>query len=527
MSIRVLIADAISNAGVDLLRSTPGFEVTVRTGLKGAELAAALVDHQALLVRSATQVTAAVLASPGALQVIGRAGTGVDNIDIAAATHAGVVVINTPGGNSVAAAELAFAHLLALARHVPQANADLRAGIWERKKYTGVELAGKTLGVVGLGRIGREVARRAAAFRMDVLAFDPFVSQKAAADLGVETAALNELLARADFVTLHMPLSGDTRHLLDRAALARMKRGARLINCARGGLVDEAALLEAIESGRLAGAALDVFEDEPPRDRRLVEDPRVVSTPHLGASTVEAQERVGTEIAEKVRDFFLSGVILDAVNFPAMSRDDHAAARPVMDLAERMGRFAAQAVEGGVTRLVVRGFGAFAERPLAPLTMAAVKGLLAPALEHGVTFVNALELARARGITVEDGRSNEATEFSSLLRLTVETDHERLAVSGTLIAGRPRIVEIDGLSIETHPDGHLLLLKNRDVPGVVGRIGTVLGHAGVNIAAIHLGRAAAGGEAVSILSVDGPAPAEALAALRALDDVVRARAVTI
>ena len=524
--VRVLVADPISEAGVDLLRATPGFDVVVRTGMKTDELTGMLGDHHALVVRSATQVTDRVLEHSGKLRVIGRAGTGVDNIDLDAATRAGVVVLNTPGGNSVAAAELAFSLLLALARGVPQANADLRAGKWERKKYVGVEVAGKVLGVIGLGRIGREVARRAAAFRMSVLGYDPFVSSKSAADLGIEGCSLDDLLARSDFVSLHLPLSAETHHLLNAAALQKMKRGARLVNCARGGLVDEPALFEALQSGHLAGAALDVFETEPPTDRRLIEDPRVISTPHLGALTHEAQERVGTEIAEKIRDFFQSGAILDAVNFPSMTREEFTVMGPLMDLTERLGSFLAQLAQDGVQRLEVRSYGTFADRPLRPLAMAAAKGLLTPAVAGSVSWVNALGRAAERGITVEEARSNEATPFSGLVRLTVITDRERLTAAGTLItADRPRIVEVDGLAIEASPRGHLLFFRNRDVPGVVGRIGSILGRAGINIAGIHLGRSAPGEAAVLIVNADTRVPAAVLAEIAALPEILTVRGI--
>jgi D-3-phosphoglycerate dehydrogenase len=330
---RILVSDAISPKGVDLLNETPGMQATLNTGLSPAELASAIGDYDALVVRSATKVTAEVLENPGKLRVIGRAGTGVDNIDLEAATRAGVVVLNTPGGNSVAAAEQTFTLLLALARNVAQANHELREGRWERKKYMGVEVAGKTLGVVGLGRIGREVALRAKGFRMQVLGYDPYVSSNIAADCGIQSVTLEELIGRSDFVTLHLPVSSETRHLIDAEMLKRFKPGARLINCARGGLIDEAALYEAIEDESIAGAALDVFENEPPEDRRLVQHPRVVCTPHLGASTREAQERVGTEIAAKIRDYLTSGVILDAVNFPAIDREEYATLGPMMSLA--------------------------------------------------------------------------------------------------------------------------------------------------------------------------------------------------
>ena len=527
-TVRVLVADALSETGVELLRSTPGFEVTVKTGMKPPELARVVGEYDALLVRSATTVTEEVLRSPGRLKAIGRAGTGVDNIDLEAATRAGVVVMNTPGGNSVAAAELTLALLLALARWVPQANADLRQGRWERKKYLGVELAGKVLGVVGLGRIGMEVARRAQSFRMEVLGYDPYVSSQVAADLGVRALPFAELVPQADFLTLHLPLSAETRHLVDAAVLAQMKPGARLINCARGGLIDEAALLAALESGQIAGAALDVFEEEPPRDPRLAAHPHVVCTPHLGASTQEAQERVGTEIAEKMREFFQSGRILDAVNFPAIGREDYATLGPLMDLAERLGTFLAQMVGGGFRRLEVRAYGGFAERPLKPLVMAAAKGLLAPLVEGGVSYVNALALAAERGMTVEEGRSSEPSAYAGLLRLTLHTEREASTIAGTVLGpGRPRLVEVDGVPIEAHPAGHLLFFRNLDVPGVVGRIGTILGEARINIAGIQLGRLKAGDRAVSIINVDSPVPAAALDRIRTLPEIVLARAIEV
>lgn len=525
---RVLVSDSISAKGIELLQSTPGMQVTVNTSLSPADLNAAVRQHDALIVRSATKVTADVLRDCGRLRAIGRAGTGVDNIDLEAATRAGVVVINTPGGNSVAAAELTFALLMALARNVPQANGDLRAGRWERKKYMGVEVCGKTLGVVGLGRIGREVARRARGFRMEVLGYDPFVSDTVAADFGVQSAELEELVARSDFVTLHLPVSSETRHLIDAEMLGKFKAGSRLINCARGGLVDESALLDAIESGAIAGAALDVFESEPPTDRRLVEHPNVVSTPHLGASTLEAQERVGTEIAEKIREYLQNGVILDAVNFPAIGREAYATLGPVMGLAAALGSFLGQIVEGGFRSLSVHTLGTFSEHPLRPLAMAATKGLLAPVIEGGVSYVNSLALAQERGLTIEESRSNESSAFAGLLRLTLETDQGKASVAGTLFGSdRSRMVEIDGLSIEAQPRGPLLFFRNRDVPGVVGLIGTILGRAGVNIAGIHLGRATGQSDAVSIINVDSVVPQEALAEIRELDPIILVRAVTV
>ncbi len=527
-AVRVLVADNVSPRGVELLRETDGIDVEVKTGMKPEELAEVIGGYDGLIVRSATRVTADILARASRLKVVGRAGTGVDNIDLSAATRSGVVVLNTPGGNSLAAAEHTIALLLALARNVAQANADLRDGRWERKRYTGVEIAGKTLGVIGLGRIGREVARRGRGLQMEVVGHDPFVAADAVADLGVHVVPLDELLACSDFVTLHLPISAETRNLIDAAAIARMKSGARLINCARGGLVDEDALLAALEDERLAGAALDVFSSEPPEDRGLVGHPRVVATPHLGASTVEAQERVGTEIAEKLREFFRTGAMLDAVNFPTLGREAYREVRPVMELAERLGRFLGQTVEGAPRRLDVRCHGEFGVHPLKPLAMAAVKGLLGPVVEGEVSFVNALALATERGVTVDQSRSGEATHYASLLRLTVETDAGSTTVAGTLFtADDPRLVEVDGVRIESRPEGHLLLLRNRDVPGVVGRIGTILGREHVNIAGIQLGRMEGTDRAVSIINVDSPVPANALAEIGGIPEILTVRAVRV
>ncbi|MCP3978379.1 MAG: phosphoglycerate dehydrogenase [bacterium] len=527
--VRVLIADAVSDEGIELLRSTPGFEVDVKTGMKPAELQQVIGDYDALVVRSATKVTADTLAEPGRMRAIGRAGTGVDNIDLDAATKAGVVVMNTPGGNSVAAAELTMAHLLALSRNVSQANSELREGRWERKKYMGVEVSGKTLGIVGLGRIGREVARTARGLRMEVVGYDPFVSADMARDYGIEAMSLEEVVERADFLTLHLPRTDETRHIIDAAMLDRMKPGVRLINCARGGLIDEAALLEALEAGKIAGAALDVFESEPPADLRLVQHPHVVATPHLGASTREAQVRVGTEIAEKIRDYLQNGVILDAVNFPSMGRDDSAVLVPVMQLAERLGSFLAQIAEGGFKRLEIRTVGTLAEHTLKPVVMAAAKGLLTPVVTTGgVSYVNALALAAERGVTVDESRSSEGSPYAGLLRLTLETDAGTTTVAGTLVtADRPRLVEVDGVSIESRCAGEMVFFRNRDVPGVVGTMGTILGDAGVNIAGIRLGRPRGEEVAVSIINVDSKVPAEVLDRICAIDDVVFARSVSV
>jgi len=526
--IRILVADLISESGLDILRQGPGFTVQVSTGLSGEDLAAAVREHHGLVVRSATKVTADVLANPGLLKVIGRAGTGVDNIDLEAATRAGVVVLNTPGGNSLAAAELTISLLMALARHIPQANAALRARRWARKEFMGSEVSGKTLGVMGLGRIGREVARRGVALDMEVTGYDPYVSSEAMADMGVRSGSLDEVLAAADFVSLHLPLTDETRRLMNADRFAAMKKGARLINCARGGLVDEEALLSALESGHLSGAALDVFVTEPPSDWRLVEHPRVVSTPHLGASTVEAQERVGSDVARKIRDYLESGTVLDAVNLPSVSREEQAVLRPVMDLAERLGRLLGQISAGAMSGLQLQCFGDFNHRPLRPLMMAAVKGLLSPVLADEVSYVNALSLAGQRGITVSEGRSNEVTPYTGLLRLRLATEQAETAVAGSLFgADYARLVEVDGVQVECRLEGHLLFFRNLDVPGVVGRIGTILGKEDINIAGIQLGRSGIHGGAVSLVSVDSPVPERALSLIRDLPEIRMVRSIKV
>jgi D-3-phosphoglycerate dehydrogenase len=527
-AVRVLVADAIAEAGVARLTAVPGFTVDVRTGLSASDLAATLPDYDALIVRSATKVTAELLARPGRLRAIGRAGTGVDNIDLEAATRAGVVVMNTPGGNSTAAAEQTIALLTGLARNVPQAHMDLKAGHWNRKQYLGVELTGKTLGIVGLGRIGREVARRARGLRMVVLGYDPIVTADAAEGMGVAYRSLDDLVAESDFITLHLPLIPATRHVIDARRIAAMRPGTRLINCARGGLIDDDALLAALESGHIAGAALDVFEHEPPAADGIVAHPRVVVTPHLGASTVEAQERVGVEIAEKVRDYLVDGVILDAVNFPAIDRETYDVIAPILTLADRLGRFLAQAISGGIRSLEVATAGTFSDLPLRPLAMAAAKGLLTPSMQSGVSFVNALTACEQRGIAVEERRTRDHTPFTGLVRLTIRTEHETATVAGTLFnPDLAKIVEIDGVAIELRPEGHLLLIRNRDVPGVVGKIGTILGRANVNIAGIQLGRPEQDERAVSVIQVDGPVDADALREIESIDEILLARAIEV
>lgn len=526
MSRKILVLDAFAGEGLALLRSETDFLVEESPSLTEAELIARIGQYEALVVRSQTRVSAAVLEAARALRVVGRAGTGVDNVDLKEATRRGIVVMNAPAGNSVAAAEHAFGLMLALARNIPAANASLREGKWDRSAYTGVELEGKVLGICGLGRIGREVARRASAFRMRILAYDPYVSTEGAADTGAELVPLETLLASSDFVTLHLPLSPETRHLVSRESLRRMKRGVRIVNAARGELVDEAALMEALADGVVAGAALDVFEKEPPGRSALLSHARVVATPHLGASTHEAQTRVGLEIASKIRDFLRSGEIRDAVNVPAIPAGQIALLAPYIVLAERLGAFLAQITPGAAREIEVRYAGESSELDTRPLTMAAVKGVLALVLDIPVGFVNALVLARERKVRVTDTKGLEDGRYTSLVEVRLVCEGGEHHAAGTVLAGRePRIVAVDGITVEAAPEGLYLFITNRDVPGVVGEIGTVLGSHGVNIASINLGRERSTGRAVSLVGIDSPADAEVLSMLSSRPGIESVRAV--
>jgi D-3-phosphoglycerate dehydrogenase len=525
---RVLVTDALHAVGVEALRKQ-GLGVDVAGTLDEPALLARIGDYEGLIVRSATRVTRAVLAAGGRLEVVGRAGAGVDTIDVDAATERGVVVMNTPGGNTTAVAEHTLALLLALARRVPAADASLKAGRWDKSRLGGVELFGKTLGVVGLGRIGREVARRALGFRMQVIGYDPYLPRDAAERLGVESVELEDLLSRADVVSLHVPLTAETRHLLGAAELARMKPGVRLVNCARGGLVDEAALAAAIASGHVAGAALDVFEQEPPPpDHPLLRLPEVVVTPHLGAATDEAQTAVALAIAEQVADALVRGLVTNAVNLPAVDPETAKEQAPYVPLALAMGRFLAQMADGRMGEVRLTCAGEVARRPSEALTLALLRGLLGAILSEPVTDVNARLVARARGLRVTETASHESADYASLLAAELVTDRGTTSVAGTLFHRRePRFVAIDGYPLEALPQGYMLVFANQDVPGVIGRIGTLCGRHGINIAGMQLGRERRGGRAVSVLNLDDPMPPGVLEELRAMPDIVFARLVRL
>jgi D-3-phosphoglycerate dehydrogenase len=522
---RVLITDPLDQQGVDVFRASPEIELDLRPGIPPAELAAAIGAYDALVIRSGTRVTAETLARAGRLRAIGRAGIGVDNVDVEAATKRGIVVMNTPGGNNVTTAEHTITLMLALARWIPQADASLRAGKWERQRFTGTEVCNKTLGIVGLGNIGTIVAERAQGLRMRVIASDPFVTAEAAARMKVELVTLDELYARADFVTVHTPLTPETRGLIDRAALASMKRGVRVVNCARGGIVDEHDLAEAIRSGHVAGAALDVFAQEPPpADHPLLGLPQVICTPHLGAATSEAQVNVAIAIAEQITNFLLRGEIRAAVNMPSVSGEMLAVLRPYLLLGEKLGSFLAQLTPEAPSELTVEYYGQVAELDWRPVTHAVLRGLLAHFLEAGVNYVNAPAIARERGIRVLEARASRSSDFVNSITVRVvrpsgETEVEG-AIFGTSIL---RLVRINDFYMEAVPEGYVLMLHNRDVPGVVGRVGSLLGAHGINIAGLELGRERVGGMAISFFHVDEPVPEAVLEELRRLPELVSAQ----
>jgi len=520
---KVLISDKMSDRAREIFDAR-GIEVDVKPGMSEDELIACIGEYDGLAVRSATKATEKVIAAAANLKVIGRAGIGVDNVDIAAATANGVVVMNTPFGNAITTAEHAIAMMMALAREIPQADASTQAGKWEKSRFMGVELTGKTLGIIGCGNIGSIVADRALGLKMKVVAFDPFLSDERARDIGVEKADLETLLKRADFISLHTPLTDQTRGILDAGALAKTKPGVRIINCARGGLVVEADLKAAMESGHVAAAALDVFEQEPAKENALFGMENLVCTPHLGASTEEAQVNVAIQVAEQMSDYLLTGAVVNALNMPSVSAEEAPRLMPYMKLAELLGSFAGQLTESGLKSVTIEYEGHAAELNCKPLTSAALKGLLSPLLDS-VNMVNAPVMASERGIGVSEVRTDREGDYQTLIRLTVVTENQSRSVAGTLFGGdRPRIVDVKGVPMEAGLGSHMLYVTNEDKPGLIGRLGTVLGDAGLNIATFQLGRTATGGDAIALVEVDQEVPADVLKAVAALPNVVQAKA---
>jgi D-3-phosphoglycerate dehydrogenase/(S)-sulfolactate dehydrogenase len=520
MAARVLVSDDLSTEGTEILRKA-GLEVDVRTGLKPEELERIIPEYDALAVRSATRVDARLLEKAVRLKVVGRAGVGIDNVDIEAATRRGVVVMNTPGGSSTTVAELTLAHMLALARHVAQATASVKAGKWEKKRFQGHELAGKTLGVVGIGNIGSIVVQRCLAMRMRVIAYDPFISAEAAAKLGVEQVTLEQLWREADVVSLHVPLTEQTRNVVDAATLARMKRGALLVNCARGGLVDERALAEALASGRLGGAALDVFEKEPPApDHPLLRLDNFICTPHLGASTDEAQAAVAVAIAEQLAAYLTRGEVKNAVNLPSIPREALDAIAPYLELAEKLGSLAAQIAPPSIHEVRLELAGELSQAPHRAIAAQVLKGLLLHVLDQPVNEVSAPAIARERGLVLREDLNPEAHDYVSQLTVLLRGGGGEATVAGTVFGKRElRIVRVNQFRLEAVPEGDIILCENDDAPGVVGNIGTSLGAAGVNIARIFLSRDSERRSAFSLINVDSEPTPEVLEKLRRLPHV--------
>ncbi len=522
---KIIVADKISDRGIALFRDA-GWEVLTPAA---AALPSEIANADALVVRSATKVTAALLENAHRLRVVGRAGVGVDNVDVEAATRRGVLVMNTPGGNAVSVAEHTFALLLALARSVPQANVSIHAGRWEKSSLSGTELRGKTIGLIGLGRVGTEVARRARALEMKVLAYDPYVTPKAAREVEAEIVSLDDLFAKSDVISLHTSLSAATEKVIDAAAIAKMKRGARIVNCARGELIDEPALAAALKSGQIAGAALDTFAQEPPKNSPLIGLPNVIATPHIAGSTAEAQEEVGTAIAQQVRDYLADGLIRNAVNMPALTPDQYRRLRPYLELGERLGAFVAQATPSqSFSRVQIRYAGDPAELGSHVIRSSVLVGVLNPVLDEKVNLVNASEVASARGLVVEEATRKREHGYPNSVEVSVADGSRGLTVEGTVGQdGSPRILSLDGIGLEAPLEGTLLLSRNVDVPGVIGRIGTALGNLGINVSTFALGRRAPGGgaEALALVGLDGNVNSGLLQHILALPSVTDARLV--
>lgn len=525
---KILVSDALSEKGVAVMRKS-GLEADVKTKLSPDELLEAIPAYDGLVVRSATKVTAKVIEAARRLKVIGRAGSGLDNIDLSAATKRGIVVMNTPGGNTVTTAEHTMSLIFSLIRRVPQATASLRSGRWEKNRFMGMELYNKTLGIIGMGQIGSYVTRLAQGVQMQVIAYDPYLSEENARKMGVELVTLTDLYRRSDVISVHVPLTPETRSLINAEAIGKMKDGVRIINCARGGIVNEKDLYEALVKGKVAGAALDVFEQEPvdPKNPLLTLE-SVICTPHIGAATNEAQENVALAIAEQIADYLIRGVVRGAVNIPSVPADLLPKIQPYLILAEKLGAFLSQSHEGGLEQLTIEYRGEVAALATAPVTVAALKGLLTPILEVPVNYVNAPMVAKERGIEIQEIKSAEAGEFTSLVILTFKAGPKKARVAGTLYNRKdPRIVEINGLSLEVVPEGYMLMMINDDKPGVIGNIGRLLGDHQINISRMQLGREHVGGKAISVVGIDAAVTPELLGKLKKLPHVLSARLIKL
>ena len=503
MATKILISDSLAEDGINILKSEKNFKVDVKTKLPPEELKKIIPDYDVLIVRSQTKVTKDVISCAKNLKFIGRAGVGLDNIDINEASKKGIVVMNAPEGNTISTAEHAFSLILSLSRNIPQADLSVKKGEWERKKFMGVELYGKTLGVIGLGRIGAEVAKRALSFKMKIVAYDPFLIAERAKSLGIESVDLDSLFKRSDYITIHTPLTKDTKYIINEDAFKKMKKGVRIINCARGGIVKESALLEAIKSGIVAGAALDAYEKEPPGKSPIVENTKIVTTPHLGASTEEAQVNVAIDIASSIRDALTGKGMRNAVNAPSIEPELFKILEPYLDLAEKIGNMNAQITEGSIKEVKIRYVGDIVKYDLDQVTRSIVKGILKPILSETVNYVNALVIARERGIRINEEKTEEIEDFANLISVEVKTNKMKNFIMGTLFTKiDPRLVRINQFYVDAIPEGNMLMVYNQDKPGIVGHIGGILAKYNINVAGMTFGRAERGGLAMTVINVD-------------------------
>ncbi|MBT4483160.1 MAG: phosphoglycerate dehydrogenase [Candidatus Latescibacteria bacterium] len=518
---RVLISDNVAQECIDILEAVPEIEVDFKTKLSPDELKAIIGDYDALVVRSATKVLEDVIAEAKKLKVIGRAGSGIDNIDVAKATDAGIVVLNTPGGNTVSTAEHAFSLMMALSRNISQGDHSIKEGLWDRKKLMGVELRGKTLGIIGLGNVGQVMADRAAAFKMKVLGIDPFISKEIAQRHGIKLTTLDEVWAESDYITVHTLLSDKTHHMINAETLDKCKDGVRIINCARGGIINEKDLLKAIDSGKVAGAALDVYENEPPGESSIVMDERVICTPHLGASTAEAQDIVAAMVAEQIRDFLLHGEVRNAVNMPSMASEMFEEVKPFMNLCRNMGAMLGQLGKGQLTSFEITYYGGDLHRfDTWPITSSALEGLFTRGYAEGINLINALITAEKLGIKVNEIKSSEEKNFKNCIKVTTNTDSGDLSILGTIFGKHsPRVVNFQGFELDFVPEGHMLICGNKDRPGIIGNIGTVLGKKGINIAHMTWSRKSPAGEAIVVLNTDDAVDKKILDEINAIDNI--------
>lgn len=520
---KVLVSDSLSEKGIEILEK--GAEVDVRTGMSPEELKACIGEYDALVVRSQTQVTEDVIEAAENLKIIGRAGVGVDNIDVEAATQRGIIVINAPEGNMISAAEHTIALMMAMSRNIPQANQSMRAGKWDRKLFMGVEVRGKTLGVVGLGRIGTEVAKRAQGMEMNILAYDPFISEERAADLGVKLTTVEDIVLNADYITVHTPLTKDTRDLIAKEEFEKAKPGVRIINCARGGIINEKALAEAVASGKVAAAAIDVFTIEPPTGSPLLEQDNIIVTPHLGASTKEAQVNVAVDVAEQIINFNQGLPVKNAINMPYVKQEIMKVLQPYLPLAEKIGKLAAQLMEEKYEKIEVSYSGEIAEWDTGPVTVAALKGLLEFAMGSSVNYVNAPVIAKERKIKVIESKSKTTESYSNLIMVNIFNNGKVKTVGGTMVGTNPRIVQIDEFSIDVLPLGHMIIALHEDHPNIIGPCCMLLGKHDINIAGMQVGRIKAGGTAIMALNVDSEVNEEILNEIRAVKGILNAKMV--